>query len=203
MALGHFSFLGLRVSFICTVVFSISPVPFLSSQSPIMKAGSAVAGLNSSAGTPFHLSILGSFGGALLPGILPPGEGVRARATADIRGALISCLAPLAASQAGRLIWWPPLALWDLWRLGGQFISCLTHTTYAPNTGRSDIGCSPALSSFLCGAWFAHQCYYWILCAPGPPARFQVLYQLHRSRILDRWRHWVRFPSVLWTKRPP
>lgn len=63
-----------------------------------MKDGSAVAGLNSTTGTPFCLSVLRNFGAALLPGILPPGEGVTARATADIHGGLISCLVCLAAS---------------------------------------------------------------------------------------------------------
>lgn len=198
VALGQLAFLGLRVSFICTVEFPISPVPFLSSKSPIMKAGSAVARLNSSTGTPFCLSILWSFGWALLPGILPPCEGVTTWATADIHSALISCLALLAASQAGCLLWWPPLALRDLWRS----LSMLTHTTNAPNAGGSDIGYIADLSSFLGAARFTHQCYYWVFCAPGPAARFQVLDQLHRGRILDRWRHCVRFPSVLGTEWP-
>ena len=198
VALRQLAFLGLQVSFICTVGFPISPVPFLSSQSPIMKAGSAVAGLNSSTGTPFCLSILRSFGWTLLPGILPPGEGVTTWATADVYSALISCLALLAASQAGCLLWRPPLALRDLWRP----LAMTTHTTDAPNAGRSDTGHSAALSSFLGAARFTHQCYYWVFCAPGPAARFQVLHQLHRGRILDRWRHCVRFPSVLGTEWP-
>lgn len=103
MALGNFSFLCLRVSFMKTVVLPITSITFLSSQSPIVKAGGAVAGLNSTSRTPFCLSVLGNFGEALLPGIFLPGESVTTGATADI-GGLLSHLAHLAAPQAGRFV---------------------------------------------------------------------------------------------------
>lgn len=192
MALGNFCFLCFRVSFVR--VFPITSLTFLSSQSPIVKAGSAVAGLNSTRGTPFCLNVLGNFGKALLSGILLPGESVTAGATADIGWGLFSCLAHFAASQAGCFVWWPPLALWNLWRL----ISCFTHTTYSPNT-RSDIGLSLTLSNILCTAWFIHQCDDWILCAPRPSPWFQILYQLHGASLFDRLRHWVWFASVFWS----
>lgn len=73
MALRHVCFLVLRVFFLCAVAFPISPVSLLSSQSSILETGCAVAGLNSSTGSPFCLSILWRFGGALFSSILPPG----------------------------------------------------------------------------------------------------------------------------------
>lgn len=98
MVLGN-SFIGLVVSFI-----AVFPVPRLSSQSAILKAGRAAAGLNSCTGTTFGLSIVGGFGGTVFPVIPSPGEGITTRATADIHGALIPWLSSFAASQAGCFI---------------------------------------------------------------------------------------------------